>query len=315
MPVLGLDTSNYTTSAAVFDGQEGKNEGRLLEVRPGELGLRQSDALFQHVKHLPSLLQKLEGEGLLHGLSAVGASTRPRNVEGSYMPCFLAGSSQGQGLAAALGVPFFAWSHQEGHLAAAAWSAGRLELLDRPFLAWHLSGGTTELLRVQPERDGLRAEIVGGTSDISAGQLIDRTGVLLGLCFPAGKALDELSRQGEEGSGYLVRLDGLTFSLSGMENQVKAMAERGEPPANIARFAVETVVQVVRRATVAAQNRWPDLPVLCSGGVASNRRLRYVLTEFCQAVFSQPQYATDNAMGIAVLTHRALEAEERRRAR
>ena len=310
MAVLGLDTSNYTTSAAVFDGQGGQSLGRLLEVRPGELGLRQSDALFQHVKCLPELMQALSREGLLEDLSAVGASTRPRNVEGSYMPCFLAGASQGQSAAALLGVPFFPWSHQEGHLAAAAWSAGRLELLDGPFLAWHLSGGTTELLRAEPAGSGLRAEILGGSSDISAGQLIDRTGVLLGLPFPAGKALDELSRQsGREEHGFPVRLDGLSFSLSGMENKVKAMAQRGEAPADIARFAIETVASVVHRATVEAQRRWPGLPVLCSGGVASNRRLRYVLTEFCQAVFAQPQYATDNAMGTAVLTHRAMEAE------
>ena len=196
MTVLGLDTSNYTTSAALFDGQEGVNRSRLLEVRPGELGLRQSDALFQHIKRLPELLRGLSEEGRPNGpLRAVGASTRPRNVEGSYMPCFLAGASQGRGLAAVLGVPFFSWSHQEGHLAAAAWSAGRMGLLDRPFLAWHLSGGTTELLLVWPEGTGLRTEIIGGSSDLSAGQLIDRTGVLLELPFPAGKALDELSRQ------------------------------------------------------------------------------------------------------------------------
>ena len=152
MPVLGLDTSNYTTSAAVFDGADGCNAGRLLAVRPGELGLRQSDALFQHVKQLPALLEELEGRGLLRDLKAVGASTRPRAVEGSYMPCFLAGESQGRALAAALGVPFFACSHQQGHLAAAAWSAGRTDLLDGPFLAWHLSGGTTELLLVRPLR-------------------------------------------------------------------------------------------------------------------------------------------------------------------
>ena len=310
MPVLGLDTSNYTTSAAVFDGQEGVNRGRLLEVRPGELGLRQSDALFQHVKRLPALLQSLGDEGRLAHISAVGASTRPRNVEGSYMPCFLAGASQGQGLAAALGVPFYAWSHQEGHLAAAAWSAGRLELLDGPFLAWHLSGGTTELLLVRPEGTGLHAGIVGGSSDISAGQLLDRTGVLLGFPFPAGKAVDELSRQGS-GEGFPVKQKDLTFSLSGMENQVKAMAGRGAPTADIARFAVDTVVRAVRLVTVEAQNSWPGLPVLCSGGVASSHRLRYVLTEFCQALFAQPQYSTDNAMGTAILTHRALEAEGR----
>ena len=164
MPVLGLDTSNYTTSAAVFDGEGGRNQGRLLEVRPGELGLRQSDALFQHVKHLPEVVEALLGEEGLGTVQAVGASTRPRAVEGSYMPCFLAGASQGQVLSQVLGVPFYAFSHQQGHLAAAAWSAGRLDLLDRPFLAWHLSGGTTELLRVEPEEDGVavRAEILGG---------------------------------------------------------------------------------------------------------------------------------------------------------
>ena len=151
MRTLGIDTSNYTTSAAVFDGRDGYNAGRLLEVRPGELGLRQSDALFQHVKHLPERFAELRAAGWLDGLAAVGASTRPRAVEGSYMPCFLAGEGQGRALADVLGVPFYAASHQQGHVAAAAWSAGRMELLDGPMLAWHLSGGTTELLYVEPE--------------------------------------------------------------------------------------------------------------------------------------------------------------------
>lgn len=304
-PVLGLDTSNYTTSAALFDGETGENIGRLLDVRPGELGLRQSDVLFQHVKHLPRLLEELLGER--RDIRAVGASTRPRAVEGSYMPCFLAGEGQGRGIAAALGVPFYAHSHQQGHLAAAAWSAGRLDLLDSPFLAWHLSGGTTELLLVRPEGTSVTAEIVGGTSDISAGQLIDRTGVLLGLQFPAGKALDGLCAQADACYKPSVKLKDLTFSLSGMENQVKALAERGESPANIARFAVNAVAGVVRRATLAARDRWPGLPVLCSGGVASNTRLR---AELDGAVFAEPRYSADNAMGIAVLTWRALKAGE-----
>ncbi|MCF2596497.1 DNA-binding protein [Pseudoflavonifractor phocaeensis] len=311
MPVLGLDTSNYTTSAAVFDGQNGWNEGRLLEVRPGELGLRQSDALFQHVKRLPELFSRLEQAGLLQNIEAVGASTRPRAVEGSYMPCFLAGASQGQSLAHTLGVPFFAHSHQQGHLVAAAWSAGRLDLLDRPFLAWHLSGGTTELLRVEPDGTSVRAEIVGGTSDISAGQLIDRTGVLLGLQFPAGKALDALYDQADACLDYRVKLQELSFSLSGMENKVKQLVSAGEKPANIARFTLDTVIGVVLRATREAQRRWPGLPVLCSGGVASNRQLRGALEQGCQAIFAQPQYATDNAMGAAILTWRALEKQRR----
>ena len=305
MPVLGLDTSNYTTSAAVYDGEEGRNQGRLLEVRPGELGLRQSDALFQHVKHLPEVVEALLGEEGLGTVQAVGASTRPRAVEGSYMPCFLAGASQGQVLSQVLGVPFYAFSHQQGHLAAAAWSAGRLDLLDRPFLAWHLSGGTTELLRVEPEEDGVavRAEILGGTSDISAGQLIDRTGVLLGLPFPAGKGVEKLSRQAQKREYYKVKVNGLTFSLSGMENKVRQMVQRGEEPAEIAWFAQETVCRVVQACTNAAMEQYPGLPVLCSGGVASNSLLREVLAD---AVFAPPVCSADNALGVAVLTHRAL---------
>ncbi len=310
MAVLGLDTSNYTTSLAVFDGRDGVNVGRLLTVRPGELGLRQSEALFQHVRQLPELFRALEQKGALHQIEAVGASTRPRAVEGSYMPCFLAGASQGEGLASTMGIPFFEHSHQQGHLAAAAWSAGRMDLLDAPFLAWHLSGGTTELLYVEPEGYTVRAEAVGGTSDISAGQLIDRTGVLLGLQFPAGKALDALYDQSDACENYRVKLQELTFSLSGIENQVKQRISSGEKPGNVARFTLDTITSVVVRATQQARQRWPGLPVLCSGGVASNRQLRAAMSAQCQAVFAQPQYSTDNAMGTAILTWRALQAGE-----
>lgn len=306
MRALGIDTSNYTTSAAVFDGTEGENVGRLLEVRPGELGLRQSDALFQHVKALPGRIQQLKQEDWLTDLVAVGASTRPRAVEGSYMPCFLAGESQGRTLAAALNVPFFACSHQQGHIAAAAWSAGRMDLLDRPMLAWHLSGGTTELLYVEPEGVNVKATLLGGTSDISAGQLIDRTGVLLGLDFPAGKAVDQLAQSGKD-TKFGVKLNNFTFSLSGMENKVKSMLEQGAEKAGIARFALLTVADVVRRATLAALKQYPGLPILCSGGVASNTILRQVM-EPLGAVFAQPRFSTDNAMGVAILTWRSVKA-------
>lgn len=309
MRALGIDTSNYTTSAAVFDGTEGFNAGKLLSVRPGELGLRQSDALFQHVKALPGRLAELRQAGWLERLAAVGVSTRPRAVEGSYMPCFLAGESAARSVALALDLPCYPFSHQQGHLAAAAWSAGRTGLLDRPLLAWHLSGGTTELLYVEPDGAAVRAEAIGGSSDISAGQLIDRTGVLLGLDFPAGKALDELSEAQGPVRGFNVKLNGLTFSLSGMENQVKARAEQGASQGEIARFVLETVADVVRRATLAALERHPGLPVLCSGGVASSRRLRAVLEPACGAVFARPAYSTDNAMGTAILALRRWERE------
>ena len=156
----------------------------------------------------------------------------------------------------------------------------------------------------------VKAEILGGTSDISAGQLIDRTGVLLGLQFPAGKAVDALYEQGSGKEKFKVKLNDLSFSLSGMENKVKAMLERGEEPAQIARFTLNTVCDVVVRATKAAQERYPGLPVLCSGGVASNRQLRAAMEGRCGALFAQPKYSTDNAMGTAILTHRALEGSK-----
>ena len=297
MPVcLGLDTSNYTTSVAVFD------------VPEGALGLRQSDALFQHVKRLPTLLTALRQEGVLRQIAAVGASTQPRAVEGSYMPCFLPGETVGRCVADVLGVPFFACAHQEGHVAAAAWSAGRMDLLDRPHLAWHLSGGTTELLYVEPKGSGVKASCVGGSSDISAGQLIDRTGKLLGLDFPAGKALDALTEGQEQGTFFRVKLKDLTFSLSGVENQAKALAERGEESRRIACYVLDTVANAVLCATRAAWEKWPGLPVLCSGGVASSRRLRRWMDS---AVFAAPEFSTDNAMGVAILTHRMLLGEGR----
>ena len=295
---LGFDTSNYTTSAAVFGNGTAENRGKLLTVPEGALGLRQSDALFQHVKRLHLMVEQLRTEGVIGQISAVGASTRPREVEGSYMPCFLVGEGEGRALAAALGVPFYPCSHQQGHVAAAAWSAGREDLLDRPHLAWHLSGGTTELLRVEPEGHTVRAEVVGGTSDIAAGQLVDRAGVLMGLPFPAGKALDALYPEADDTSFFRVKLNDLTFSLSGMENKVKELAEQGEKPANIARFTIDTILNVLLRATQEAQKRWPGLPVLCSGGVASNRQIRGAMESVCGAVFAQPQYSTDNALGM-----------------
>lgn len=302
---LGIDTSNYTTSAAVCraDGT-GANAGKLLTVREGELGLRQSEALFQHVKALPDRMHELEAQGLLRDIAAVGASTQPRAVEGSYMPCFLAGASQGKTLAAALGVPFYGFSHQQGHVAAACWSAGRLDLLDKPMLAWHLSGGTTELLLVVPEGSNVRCGRIGGTTDISAGQLIDRAGQLMKVSFPSGKAMDKMAQFSDKKDCFRVRLQELEFSLSGMENKVKDMVAARTMPSDVARFTLLTIASVVERTTRAALCQYPGLPVLCSGGVASNSLLRQRLTG---AIFAQPAYSTDNAMGTAVLALRRLQ--------
>ena len=258
MIVLGFDTSNYTTSIAAYDGGRGHNCSRLLDVRPGELGLRQSDALFSHMKRLPALAAQLMDEiGACDDVVALGVSTRPRAVEGSYMPCFLAGESQARVLASVLNVPVYSFSHQQGHIAAACWGAERMDLLKTPHLAWHLSGGTTELL--------------------------------------AGSDSADLFR---------VRVDGAQFSLSGVQNKLREFFEKTGDPAATARYCLRSIIHAVRKATKQALDEHPGLPVVFSGGVASNSMLREAFAGL-DAVFCPPAYSTDNAMGIAVLTWEA----------
>ena len=305
MGVIGIDTSNYTTSIAFFDGTGGENCSKLLPVKPGELGLRQSDAVFAHIKSLPELSGRLFSH-VREKITAVGVSTRPRAVEGSYMPCFLVGLSHATLLSDALHVPLVEVSHQQGHVAASLWSAGHLELMEQPHLAWHLSGGTTELLLVEPEGKLVNCTKIGGTTDISAGQLIDRTGQLLGLPFPSGKHLDALSREAEGTDFFRVKCTDMTFSFSGMQNKVQQYYEAGKNPAETAAYALRCVAYGVFHATEQARKAYPGLPVVFSGGVASNTLLRQVL-EPLNPIFAQPQYSTDNAMGVAVLAGRCTE--------
>ena len=306
MSVIGFDTSNYTTSIAYFDGVTGNNLSKLLPVKAGELGLRQSDAVFAHTKGLPELYGRLLSDIQASDVTAVGVSTRPRAVEGSYMPCFMVGYSHARLLADTLHVPLVEVSHQQGHVAACAWSADRMELLDEAHLAWHLSGGTTELLLVEPEKGNVRCTRIGGTTDISAGQLIDRTGQLLELPFPSGKHLDELSRGAQLKDVFKVKCPGVEFSLSGVQNKVQQFHNAHNDAAETAAYALRCVAKAVYLATENARRQYPGLPVVFSGGVASNSMLREVLAPF-EPVFAKPEFSTDNAMGVAVLTHRLQE--------
>lgn len=306
MSVIGIDTSNYTTSIAWFDGREGENCSRLLPVKQGELGLRQSDAVFAHIKSLPELSGRLFSHIRKDTITEVGVSTRPRAVEGSYMPCFMVGYSHAKLLADALGVPLVEVSHQQGHVAASLWSAGRMDLMEETHLAWHLSGGTTELLLVEPEGRNVKCTRIGGTTDISAGQLIDRTGQLLDLPFPSGKHLDSLSREATGKDVFRVKCRNSEFSLSGVQNKVQQFYAACADPTETAAYALRCVAGAVYQATAQALEAYPGLSVVFSGGVASNSMLRE-LTAPLHPVFAQPQFSTDNAMGVAVLTKRLTE--------
>lgn len=222
------------------------------------------------------------------------------------MPCFMVGYSHASMLSQALNVPLMEVSHQQGHVAAALWSADRLDLMDKPHLAWHLSGGTTELLLVEPEGRNVRCTKIGGTTDISAGQLIDRTAQLLSLQFPGGKHLDHLAENAKNDDVFRVKCQGMEFSLSGVQNKVQQYFDACQDNAETAAYALRCVCYAVKKATENALKAYPGLEVVFSGGVASNRMLRDLMQPM-GAVFAQPKYSTDNAMGVAILAHRLQE--------
>lgn len=297
---LGLDTSNYTTSAALFDGAVTANRRMLLPVKPGEKGLRQSDAVFHHVRQLPQVLAPLLGQ--CGPVDAIGVSVAPRSAAGSYMPCFLVGKGFAEALGAAWGVPVEPVSHQQGHLAAALYSAGQLPLLDRPFLAFHVSGGTTEALLVQPGVDGLPdAALVAQSLDLKAGQAVDRVGVMLGLPFPCGPALEKLALGWQDKVAVRPAMKGADCSLSGIENKCAAMVGQGCPPAQVARTCIESIGAALDKMCGILLAEHGPLPVLFAGGVCSNTILRDKLSAKYGGWFAAPEFSSDNGAGAAVL--------------
>ena len=222
MLALGLDTSCYTTSAALcIPGQEPRQERRLLPVAAGERGLRQSEAVFAHVRQISDVLLPLL-ETASEPISCVCASASPRDGEDSYMPVFQVGVAHGKAIAAALNVPFYTTTHQRGHIAAAKYGTG---LEAERFIALHLSGGTTDVLLM----DGDKIQPIGTSVDLHAGQLVDRVGVALGLPFPCGPYLEELALKGESKNCVPVSMEGLNCHLSGAEAQLMRMIAAGEP--------------------------------------------------------------------------------------
>lgn len=280
--ILGIDTSNYTTSAALLDLETGEvhQEKQLLPVKVGEVGLRQSDAVFHHTRQLPELLERLRPFLENNPVCGVSVSTRPRNVDGSYMPCFLTGMGTARAVAAVSGVPLYETSHQVGHVLAALYSAGKLGEREKPFLAFHVSGGTTDSLYCEPDADmALKITPCGTSLDLKAGQAIDRVGLMLGLQFPCGKALEQLAAKSRKTFRIKPVVRGMDCCLSGLENQCRKRLEQGEPPEDVAKFCLLTVAETVIAMTKEAQERYGRLPVLYAGGVMSNQLIRPLLAE------------------------------------
>lgn len=299
---LGIDTSNYTTSAALYDSDSRavRMEKMLLPVKEGALGLKQSEAVFHHVRQLPGLMQSLFSDRQ-PAVAAIGVSAAPRRQEGSYMPCFLVGESTAASVSAALSVPLYTFSHQEGHVMAALYSADRMDLLEREFYAFHVSGGTTECLLVRYQNHRFDIRILASSLDLKAGQAIDRAGVMLGLPFPAGKELDALACRCGEEIRLKPRLKGLDCSLSGLENQCRRLLNEGRTREYIAKYCITFVKETIAAMTEGVLREYGEKPVVYAGGVMANSIIRQEFKARFGGCFAEPAYSSDNSAGLAIL--------------
>ncbi len=303
MLTLGIDTSNYTTSVCIYDSENGKmlQKKKLLPVKEGEKGLRQSDAVFHHTSGLHFLMGELfeefDGE-----IDAIGVSSKPRDAEGSYMPCFLVGLNAAECIGFTAKKPVYHFSHQAGHIAAALYSSGRTELINQKFIAFHISGGTSEMLLVSPKDEGtFDIEIIGETLDLNCGQAVDRAGVMMGLPFPCGKELEKLALRSSEKYNPKICVNGGNCSLSGLENQCKKMLENGEKHENVARYCIDFIGKTIEEMTQYAVNEYGSLPLIYAGGVMSNSIIKSRIQSKFNADFAQPEFSCDNAAGVAYL--------------
>lgn len=306
---VGFDTSNYTTSGAVCteDGKVLANVRILLPVKEGERGLRQSDAVFAHIKNLPQVCRALRDAVAEVDVAAVGCSVSPRSAEGSYMPCFLSGKAAAESFASALNLPVYTFSHQDGHIMAAAYSSGYAErLMQTRFGAFHVSGGTTEMVLATPMSNGFSVEMLGGSADLHAGQAIDRVGVMMGLQFPCGRELERLAAQNTKKvpKAKISVKDGVCH-LSGLENLAKKLWEDTHDASLVSAFVLEFCAETLKKMTEWLDSAYPNLPIVYGGGVMSNRYLQSVLSQRENTYFAEPAFSADNAAGIALLTRRA----------
>ena len=304
---VGIDTSNYTTSVGVVDkdGNVLANIKKLLPVSEGECGLRQSDAVFAHIKNLPSVLAQANGVLADKDVMAVGYSSKPRNVDGSYMPCFLCGVDTALAFCTGREINAFEFSHQCGHISAALISSGAWNIADEKFIAFHVSGGTTEVLLCKRSETGFEANIIGGTLDISAGQAIDRAGVMMGMQFPCGVWLEKEADayRGKIPKAKICVKEGFC-NLSGLQNLSSKAYKETNDIAYTSAFVLDFVGRTLYKMAEDARAKYGEMPIVFGGGVMSNKRVCNMLASLGDVYFAEPALSSDNAVGIAELARR-----------
>ena len=220
------------------------------------------------------------------------------------MPCFMVGENLAISSASVASAPLYRFSHQCGHLSAALFSAGALEYFNKPFVAFHVSGGTTEMLRVSPEKDGFSAEIIGGTRDLNAGQIVDRIGVMMGLPFPAGPEMERLALSNTKKiPKRKITRSGLYLNLSGLENIANKLYSETEDKALVAAFVLDYIGRALTELCSEYEATYGKEHFVFAGGVMSNSIIKGMIKEKVSASFAEPRLSSDNAVGIAYLSY------------
>lgn len=300
---LGIDTSNYTTSLALYnsDSKSDISVRKLLPVKEGELGIRQSDAVFHHNRQLPELFRELMDKNNV-AITAIGVSEKPRPIEGSYMPCFTVGTGYANVLGKALSVPVYTFTHQHGHIVSALYSVGMLDLIGKPFITFHISGGTTEALLVDKD---FNITLVAKTLDLNAGQAVDRVGLMLGCKFPCGKELEQIALKYDGKIKVHPTIKDGNCCLSGLENICKNMLNKGESKEKTAYFCLRYIEETLYKMAISLKEKYGNLPIIFAGGVMSNIIISKSMKSRLDCIFAKPEYSTDNGVGIACLAEKA----------
>ncbi|MBQ7352985.1 MAG: peptidase M22 [Clostridia bacterium] len=298
--IVGIDTSNYTTSCAIcsLEGEIIENYKILLPVKIGENGLRQSDAVFAHVKNFQNIANIIKEKHANYDIVAIGYSAYPRDVEGSYMPCFLVGQSICEMLSSLYNIPIFKFSHQLGHIRAALYSS---KFVCKDFIAFHISGGTTEIVNVHNHDGEYKIDIIGGANDLHAGQAIDRIGVKMGLLFPCGKEIEKLALDNKE----IIPKPKTSVSeyfcnLSGLENLATKIYQDTGDKCLTAAYVLDFIGSTLEKLVINLRKNM-NFPIIFAGGVMSNQIIKNRLFKFDNVYFAEPQFSSDNAAGISLL--------------
>lgn len=301
---LGIDTSCYTTSVAAAWDDSVVSLKKPLEVKVGERGLRQSEAFFQHSKNLPQLFEELGEKVNFKDFEklTVAVSTKPRNVKGSYMPVFSAGQGYARTIVTIADAKYIETSHQEGHIMAAIHSCKKYDISEKPFLTYHISGGTTELLLARRTEAGFECELVGGTLDLPAGQFVDRIGVAAGFAFPAGRFVDNSACEyiGEKPRvKTCVKEEYINFS--GEETRYERALKEGEDKQLVAYCTMKCISDSIKKTIVSAKRKYNVENVLMVGGVSSSRFMREEFSDISGVFFAESDLCTDNAVGTCLI--------------